>query len=103
MVSKGVSEVCSGVVMLCGMVAIGCVRGCFVVEGVLVRAAYDIEVCSGSSVFFMYACHEGCMNVVFGVGSLGSLGCPIPTGRSRVDRRVSMTFRICILGFIFLP
>ena len=51
MVSKGVSMVCSGVGMLCGMGAIGCVRGGFVVEGVLARFAYDVGVCSGRSVF----------------------------------------------------
>ncbi len=71
MVYKGVSGVCSGVGMLCVMVDIGCVRGGFVVEGVLVRVPNYIGVCSGRSVFFMYACHEGSMSVVFGVGSLG--------------------------------
>jgi hypothetical protein len=90
MVYKGVSGVCSGVGMLCGMGAIGCVRGGFMVGGVLVRVAYDIKVCSGRSVVFLYACHEGCMVVVFGVGSLGSLRCAVPAGRSRVDCRVSM-------------
>ena len=42
MVSKGVSGVCSGVGMLCGMGAIGCIRDGLVVEGVLDRFAYDI-------------------------------------------------------------
>ena len=55
----------SGVGMLCGLGATGCVRGFFVVEGVLVRVIYDVGVCSGRSVFFMYACHVGCMSVVF--------------------------------------
>ncbi len=56
MVSKGVSGVCSGVGMLCGMGAIGCVSGGGVVVGVLARAAYDIGVCSGRSVSLcMYA------------------------------------------------
>ena len=67
MVSKGVSGVCSGVGMLCGMGAIGCVRGGDVVVGVLFRVAYDIGVCSGRSVIFMYVCHEGCMSVIYGV------------------------------------
>ena len=69
MSSKGVSVVCSGVGMLCGVGAIGWVRGGFKVEGVMVRFAYDVGVCSGRSVFFMCVCHEGCMSVVFGVGS----------------------------------
>jgi len=55
MVSNRVSVVCSGVGMVCGMGAIGWVRGGFMVEGVLVRFAYDVGVCSGRSVFFMYA------------------------------------------------
>jgi len=53
--------------MLCGMGSIGCVRDGGVVVGGLVRVAYDIGVCSGRLIFFMYACHEGCMSVVFGV------------------------------------
>ena len=53
--------------MLCGLEAIGYVRGGAVVVGVLVRVAYDIGVCSGRSVFCVYVCHEGCMGVVFGV------------------------------------
>ena len=95
--------VCSGVGMLCGMGAVGCVRGCFVVEGVLVRFAYDVGVCSGRTVFLMNACHEGCMSAVFGVGSLGSLRCSVPAGKSRVDRRVSMAIRSCIFGLVLFP
>ena len=53
--------------MLCGIGSIGRVRGGCVVVGVLVRVTYDIVVCSGRSVFFMYVCHEGCMRVVFSV------------------------------------
>ena len=34
------------------------------VERVLARVAYDIGMCSGRSVFFMYACHERCMSIV---------------------------------------
>ena len=103
MVSKGISDVCNGVSMLCGMGAIGCVRGGFVVEGALVRAACDIDVCYGRSVFFMYACHEGCISVVFDVGFLGSFLCSIPAGRSRVNRRVSMAVRSFIFGQVLLP
>ena len=65
MVSKGVSVVCCGVGMLCGMGAIGWVRGGFMVKGVLVRFSYYVGVCSGRSIFFKYAFHEGCMSVVF--------------------------------------
>ena len=101
MVSKGVSRVCSEMGMLCGMGAIGCVRGGFVAEGMLVRAAYDIGVCSERSAFFMYACHEGCMSDVFGMGSLGSLRCFVPAERSRMDRRVSMSVRSCSFGWFF--
>ena len=75
----------------------------FVVKGVLVRVAYDVGMCSGRSVFLMYAWHEGCMRVVFGVGSLGSLRCSVPAGRSKVDRRVSMAVRSCIFGLVLLP
>ena len=104
MVSKGVLVVCSGVGMLCDMGAVGCVRGVFVVEGVLVRFAYDVGVRVFWKVgFFMNACHEGCMSVVFGVGSLGSLRCSVPAGGSRVDRRVSLTVRSCIFGLVLLP
>jgi len=73
------------------------------VEGMLVGFAYDVGVCSGRSVFFMYACHEGCMSVVFGVGSLGNLRCSVPAGRIRVDRRVSMVVRSCIFGLVLCP
>jgi len=103
MVSKGLSGMCSGVGMLCGMEAIGCIRGDFVVGGVLVRVVFDIGVCSGRSVFLMYAYHEGCMSVVFGVESLGSLRCSVPAGRSTVDCRVSIAVRSCILGLALLP
>ena len=57
MVSNGVSGACKiGVGMLCGMEAIGCVRGGFVVEGVLVAhdiglVAHDIGLCSRRSGF----------------------------------------------------
>ena len=84
--------------MLCGMGAIGWVRGGFMVERVLVRFAYDVGVCSGRSVFFMYACHKGCMSVVFDVGSLGNLRCFVSVGRSKMDRRVSMVVWSCIFG-----
>ena len=94
---------CSGVGMLCGMEAIGYVSGGFVVEGVLVRVAYDIGVCFGRSDFFMYTCHEGCMSVGFGVGSSGKLRCLVPVWSSRVDRRVSMAVRSCIFGLVLLP
>ena len=57
----------------------------------------------GRSVIFMYACHEECISVVFGVGSLDSLRCSVPAGRSRVDRRVSMTVRICIFLLVLFP
>ena len=103
MVSKGVCGVCSGVGMLCGMGAIGCIRGGLVVEGVLDWFGYDIGMCSGRSVFFMYVCLEGCMSVFFGVGSLGSLRYFVPAGRSRVDHRVSMAVRSCIFGLVRLP
>jgi len=73
------------------------------VEGVLVRFAYDVWVCSGRSFSCMYACHEGCMSVVFGVGSLGNLRCSVSVGRSRVDRRVSMAARNCIFGLLLCP
>ena len=59
--------VCSGMGILCGMGAIGLVRDGFVVRGVLVKFAYDGGVCSGRSVCCMYACHVGCISVVFGV------------------------------------
>ena len=94
---------CNGVGMLCGMGAIGCVRGNFVVERVLVGVAYDIKVCFGRSVFFMYAYHEGCMSIRFGVGSLDNLRYSVPAGRSRVNRRVFMTVRSCIFGLVLLP
>ena len=104
MVPKGVSWVCSGMGMLCGMGAIGCVRGDFVVEGMLVRIAYYVGVYFGSSVIiFMYACHEACMSVVFGVRSLGSLRCSVPAGRSRGDRRVSMAVRKYFFWLVLLP
>jgi hypothetical protein len=73
------------------------------VERVLVRFANDVGVCSGRSVFFMYACHEGCTSVLFGVGSSGSLRCSVPAGRSRVDRRVSMAVWSCIFGLVLCP
>ena len=69
------------------------------VEVAMVRFAYDVGVCSGRSVFFMYACHVGCMSVAFGVGSLGNLRYSVPAGRSRVDRRV----RSCIFGLVLCP
>ena len=69
----------------------------------LVRVAHDVGVCSWRSVFFMYACHEGCMSVIFGIGSLGSLRCSVLVGRSRVDRRVSMIVRSCIFGLVMCP
>jgi hypothetical protein len=72
-------------------------------EGVLVRFAYDVGVCSGRSVFFKYACHERCMSVVFGVRSLGSLRCSVPAERISVDRRVSMVVRSCIFGQVLCP
>ena len=98
MVSKGVSVLCSGVGMLWGM-GIVCLVGCgFMVVGALVRFAYDVGACFGMSVFFMYACHVGCMSVAFGVGSLGNLRCSVPAGRRRVDRRVYMAVRSCVLG-----
>jgi len=43
------------------------------------------------------------MSVVFGVGCLGSLRCSVQAGRSRVDRRVSMAVRSCIVGLVLLP
>ena len=73
------------------------------VEGVLVRFAYDVGVCYGRSVFSMYACHESRMSVVFGVGSLGSLRCYVPAGGNWVDRRVSMVVRSCIFGLVLYP
>ncbi len=60
-------------------------------------------VLGGRFNFFMYACHEGCISVVFVVGSLGSLRCYIPAGKSRVDRRVSMAVRSCIFGLVLCP
>jgi hypothetical protein len=66
MVYRGVSGVLNGVGVLCGMGSIGCVGGGDVVLEVLVRVAYDIGVCSGRSILFMYVCHEGCISVVFG-------------------------------------
>ena len=73
------------------------------VEGALVRFAYDVGVCSGRSVFFMYTCHMGCTSVAFGVGSLGNLRCSVAAGRTRVDRRVSMAVRNCIFGLVLCP
>ena len=98
MVSKGVSRVCNGVGMLCGMGAIGCVRGGLLVEKVLVGVAYDIRMCYGRSVFFMYACHEGYMSFVLGVGPLGSLRCSVTAWRSRVDL---WPFGVIFLGWFF--
>ena len=43
------------------------------------------------------------MSVVFSVGYLGSLRCFVPAGRSRVDRRVSMSVRSCMYGLVLFP
>jgi hypothetical protein len=59
--------------------------------------------CVRESRFFMHACHEGCMSVVFGVGSLGSLRCSVLAGRIKVDLRVSMAVRSCIFGLVLFP
>ena len=93
---------CNGMGVLCGMGATGCVRGFVVLKGVLVWVAYDVGVYSGRSVFIMYVCHQGYMSVVFGVGSVGSLRCSVPAGRSRVDGRVSMAMRSCVFWLFIL-
>jgi len=43
------------------------------------------------------------MSDIFGVRSLGSLRCSVPTGRIHVDLRVSMTVLSCIFGLVLLP
>ena len=70
--------------------------------GVLDRGAYGGGVCSGSSVFYMYVCHEGCISVILRARSLGILRCSFPVGMSRVDLKVSMTVRRCIFGLVLL-
>ena len=65
MVSKGVSGVCCGVGMLCGIRVSDRFRGFVMLDGVLYNVAYDVGVCFGSSVFVMHVCHEGRVRVIF--------------------------------------
>jgi hypothetical protein len=57
--------VCCGVGMLWGIGASSRFRGLVVLVVMLESVAYDVGVSSVSSVFVMYACHEGCMSVIF--------------------------------------
>ena len=85
------------------MRAHGRLRGFVVLDAVLTSVAYYVGVCYGSSVCLMRACHEGCMSVSFGVRSLGSMRYSVPAKRSRVDLKMSMVVRSCILRLILSP
>ena len=45
--------------MLCGMGVIGCVRGFVVLKRVVVRVAYEVGVCSGSSILLCMCAMRG--------------------------------------------
>jgi hypothetical protein len=51
--------------MLWGIGASSRFRGFVVLVGMLESVAHDVGMWSVSSVFVMYACHEGCMSVIF--------------------------------------
>ena len=43
--------------------------------------AYDVGVCSVSSDYVMYACHEGCMSIIFGMRSFRYFAIFCPGGK----------------------
>ena len=51
----------------------------------------------------MYLCHEGCIIVEVGAGSLGSLLCSVSASRSRVALRVFIAICRCSLGLVLIP